>query len=210
MLDRDEVRAELDSPLYLGGTAVRRGGILDPAKLVDGLREEAERSGVRVYERSPVSSIRAEGAGVSVDTPNGRLSARRVVLATSAYTHLLLPGVLRRFIPLFDYVLVSEPLTPASVRQSAGGGVRGDRRPRVLQLLPAHGRRPDPLGHQRGRLPPEKSGGPVVRSLAHPLRRLARQLPTSFPPRCAAWSFPMPGAARSARPRDSPRSSAAR
>jgi len=35
------------------------------------------------------------------------------VLATSAYTHQLLPGVTRRFIPLYDYVLVSEPLTPA-------------------------------------------------------------------------------------------------
>jgi glycine/D-amino acid oxidase-like deaminating enzyme len=36
-----------------------------------------------------------------------------VVLATSAYTHQLLPRVARRFIPLYDYILVSEPLTPA-------------------------------------------------------------------------------------------------
>jgi glycine/D-amino acid oxidase-like deaminating enzyme len=33
------------------------------------------------------------------------------VLATSAYTHHLLPEVRHRFIPLYDYVLVSEPLT---------------------------------------------------------------------------------------------------
>jgi glycine/D-amino acid oxidase-like deaminating enzyme len=35
------------------------------------------------------------------------------VLATSAYTHHLLPAVTRRFIPLYDYILVSDPLTPA-------------------------------------------------------------------------------------------------
>jgi glycine/D-amino acid oxidase-like deaminating enzyme len=35
-----------------------------------------------------------------------------VVLATSAYTHHLLPAVTRRFIPLYDYILVSDPLTP--------------------------------------------------------------------------------------------------
>ena len=40
------------------------------------------------------------------------LSATLVVLATSAYTHHLLPGITRRFIPLYDYILVSDPLTP--------------------------------------------------------------------------------------------------
>jgi glycine/D-amino acid oxidase-like deaminating enzyme len=40
------------------------------------------------------------------------LRSPRVVLATSAYTHHLLPQVTRRFIPLYDYILVSDPLTP--------------------------------------------------------------------------------------------------
>ena len=35
-----------------------------------------------------------------------------MVLATSAHTHRILPSVTSRFIPLYDYVLVSEPLTP--------------------------------------------------------------------------------------------------
>jgi glycine/D-amino acid oxidase-like deaminating enzyme len=110
-LDRDAVRAELNSPLYLGGVWVTGGGILDPVKLVDGLRREAERQGVRVYERSPVRSLETVGSGVRVRTSDGSLDARRVVLATSAYTHHLVPGVARRFIPLYDYILVSEPLT---------------------------------------------------------------------------------------------------
>jgi glycine/D-amino acid oxidase-like deaminating enzyme len=112
-LTRGEIRARLDSPLYLGGMEVQGGGILDPVKLVDGLRSEVERLGVRVHERSRVQAVRRAGAGVEVQTPAGSLRARRAILATSAYTHQILPQVTRRFIPLYDYILVSEPLTAA-------------------------------------------------------------------------------------------------
>lgn len=112
LLSRAEVQAEVASPLYLGAVAVESGGILDPVQLVDGLRREAERRRVRVYETSPVQAIVPRGAGVRVHTPGGHVDAERVILATSAYTHHLVPRVRRRFIPLYDYILVSEPLTP--------------------------------------------------------------------------------------------------
>jgi glycine/D-amino acid oxidase-like deaminating enzyme len=118
-LSREEIREELNSPLYLGGVSVRDGGILDPVKLVDGLRGEAERLGVRVHERSRVESMAGAGAGVELRTRAGSLRARRAILATSAYTHQILPGVARRFIPLYDYILVSEPLTSGQ-RESIG------------------------------------------------------------------------------------------
>ena len=121
-LDRMRFRERIDSPLYLGGVRVRGGGILDPVKLVDGLQLEAERQGVRVYGLSGVEGMEAAGAGVRLRTDNGAVRARRAVLATSAYTHRILPRVLRRFIPLYDYILVSEPL---SVDQRAAIGWRG-------------------------------------------------------------------------------------
>ncbi len=130
LLDEEEARTELRSPLYLGGVSVSGGGILDPVKLVEGLRREAERLGVRVYEESPVEAIEGSGAGVRVRARAGRVEARRVVLATSAYTHHLLPGITRRFIPLYDYILVSDPLTPGQ-REAIGWrrrqGVTDDR-----------------------------------------------------------------------------------
>jgi glycine/D-amino acid oxidase-like deaminating enzyme len=111
LLDREAAQAEVRSPLYLGGVWVKGGGILDPVKLVDGLRAEAERLGVRVFERSRVAAVEPAGAGARVRGESGVVLARRVVLATSAYTHHLLPGIIRRFIPLYDYILVSYPLT---------------------------------------------------------------------------------------------------
>jgi glycine/D-amino acid oxidase-like deaminating enzyme len=113
LLSREEMQAEVHSPLYLGGLEVRGGGILDPARFTDGLRREAERAGVRVYERTRVAALEEDGAGVRLKANGTTLRARRAVVAASAYTHHLLPQVLRRFIPLYDYILVSEPLTPA-------------------------------------------------------------------------------------------------
>ncbi len=123
LLGPEAVRAEVHSPLYLGGVEVTGGGILDPVKLVDGLRAEAERLGVRVYERSRVTGLEAQGAAARVRSDAGTVTARRVVLATSAYTHHLLPAITRRFIPLYDYILVSDPLTPAQ-HEAIGWGRR--------------------------------------------------------------------------------------
>jgi glycine/D-amino acid oxidase-like deaminating enzyme len=110
LLDRDAIRAQLDSPLYLGGVSVSQGGILDPVKLVEGLKVEAERQGVRIFENTEVTRLERAAGAARLYSKAGTVAARKVVLATSAYTHRLLPQILRRFIPLYDYILVSEPL----------------------------------------------------------------------------------------------------
>jgi len=112
LLDKDAVRAEVHSPVFVGGVSVAAGGVLDPVKLVDGLKREVERQGVTVFERSHVVAIEPVGPGVRVRTGRGRVEARTAVLATSAYTSHLLPRLAARIIPMFAYALVSEPLTP--------------------------------------------------------------------------------------------------
>ena len=113
LLSREAVQAEVHSPLYQGGVAVSGGGILDPARFTDGLRAEAVRAGVRVLERTRVERMEPAGAGLVLHANGTTLRARRAVVALSAYTHHLVPQVTRRFIPLYDYILVSAPLTPA-------------------------------------------------------------------------------------------------
>jgi glycine/D-amino acid oxidase-like deaminating enzyme len=112
-LDGEAIRHRLHSELYLGGVRVSGGGILNPVKLVDGLARQARRQGVRIHERSKVLSVATEGPGAVIRTAEGSVRARKVILATSAYTHHLLPEILHRFIPLYDYIVVSEPLSAA-------------------------------------------------------------------------------------------------
>ena len=93
--------------------------MLDPAKLAFGLAAAAERRGARIHEGSAVASLRRRAGGVRVVTAGGAtIDAGNVLVATSAYS-----GWLRRltplFVPVYDYVLVTEPLTPAQ-RASIG------------------------------------------------------------------------------------------
>lgn len=106
LLTKDEIQAEVNSPLYLGGLFVPGGGNLNPIKLVDKLKQDLQERGVRIYENTPVLSL---DNGL-VNCKDGTLRARRIIMATDAYSHHLMPELLFRFIPLYDYILVSEPL----------------------------------------------------------------------------------------------------
>ncbi|GLI26824.1 oxidoreductase [Agromyces rhizosphaerae] len=116
---RDEVQADVHSPTYLGGLRDRAGTVLvDPARLAWGMAASLEARGVRIFESSPATGIETHGAGVRVATPAGHVDARHAVVATAAY-----PGPLKRLgsyiMPLYDHVLMTEPLTAAQ-RASIG------------------------------------------------------------------------------------------
>jgi glycine/D-amino acid oxidase-like deaminating enzyme len=118
-LDGEAVRTEIDSPTYLGGVWQKTGaGVLDPAMLAWGLAAAAESLGARIYEATPVLGIEADGAGVSLRTLAGRVRARRAVLATSAFPPLV-RSIRRYVVPVYDYVLVTEPLS-AEQRAAVG------------------------------------------------------------------------------------------
>jgi gamma-glutamylputrescine oxidase len=71
------------------GYLERRGGILDPGRYVRGLADAVRAAGAEVHERSPVVAIDRDGEAVLVRTREGELRARRVVIATNAYTRRL-------------------------------------------------------------------------------------------------------------------------
>ena len=116
VLSRDQTQALVASPLYLGALVAPRNALVDPVRLVEGLRAEAERRGVRIFEGAAVAGFQFPADRVLLETPGGRVRARRAVLATNAYSHHLFPRLAFRFLPLYDYILVSEPLAAARAR----------------------------------------------------------------------------------------------
>ncbi len=110
-LDRDETREALGSPLPLCALLAPKAATVHPAKLAEGLARSALRRGVRIHERAPVDGIERRGGELLLSARGGVLRAARAVLATNAYSHLLAPRLARRFLPLYDYVLASEPMT---------------------------------------------------------------------------------------------------
>jgi glycine/D-amino acid oxidase-like deaminating enzyme len=113
-LDRDAVTAEVHSPLWQAGLyrPPGRDALLDPAALCRGIARVARERGVAIHEGTRVTRLERVAGGVRVRTAGGStVRAAHVVVATSAYS-----GWLRRladtFVPVYDYVLVSEPLSP--------------------------------------------------------------------------------------------------
>ena len=117
LLDAAAVRAEVDSPTYLGGVWVRNAvAMLDPARLAWGLAAACEALGVRIYERSPVIGMDTTATAVTLRTRRGSVTAPRVALATNAFPPLL-RRIQRYIVPVYDYALVTEPLSDGQLAQ---------------------------------------------------------------------------------------------
>ena len=116
-LDAGAVRAEVNSPTYLAGGWNKEGtALVDPARLAWGLAAACERIGVRIAEHTPATGLASDADGVTVKTRDGVLRARRVALGTNAF-----PSLVRRLrpyiVPVYDYVLVTEPLSRAQLAE---------------------------------------------------------------------------------------------
>ena len=115
VLDAAAMRGELDSPLFLGGLRHTGGNALvEPGRLAWGLRGACLAAGVRIYEHTPARSLADAGAGLAVTTPYGSVRAGQAVLGTGAFRPLL-RRVGNFVIPVWDYVLVTEPLSAAQL-----------------------------------------------------------------------------------------------
>ena len=113
-------RALVDSPTYLGGvvTSGESLALVHPGKLSEGLAAAAESLGVEVYEHSPATGLEREGERMRVTTSHGRVLADRVALATNVFPSLLTRDRLMT-VPVYDYALMTEPLSAAQ-RESIG------------------------------------------------------------------------------------------
>jgi len=106
-----ELAAYADSPLFRAGRLDHHGNaFVHPAKLAWGLARAAHDLGVRIYENTPATSLRSAPGGHVVRTPGGSIHAAKVALATNGF-----PSLLKRIrpftVPIYDYVLMTEPLT---------------------------------------------------------------------------------------------------
>ena len=119
LLDETAVRAEVGSPTYVAGLwEPGSTALVEPARLAWGLRRAVLAAGVRVYEGTAATGLDEHAGAMHVRTPDGEVRAGQVVLGTNAF-----PSLLRRLrlmtVPVYDYVLMTEPLS-ATQKASIG------------------------------------------------------------------------------------------
>ena len=125
--DAGGIRGLVNSPTYLAGLwSTRATALVHPGKLAAGLAKACADAGVEIFENSPVRGMDSEllDSPVTLSLDGGFVRADRVALATNAF-----PSLLKRFrlhtLPVYDYVLMTEPLSAAQLGSIGWEGRQG-------------------------------------------------------------------------------------
>ncbi|MDP1715019.1 MAG: FAD-dependent oxidoreductase [Anaerolineales bacterium] len=109
-LEQEQIRARVNSPTYLAAIYDPFVAVVNPAQLAWGLRRACLELGVRLFEGTQVTGLEEKRDSVIAKTMHGEVESKRVALATNAF-----PPLLKRLsyyvVPVYDYVLMTEPLS---------------------------------------------------------------------------------------------------
>ncbi|WP_345763617.1 NAD(P)/FAD-dependent oxidoreductase [Diaminobutyricibacter sp. McL0608] len=128
-LDTDAVRAQVNSPTFEAGLfRTRDSALIHPAKLTVALARACAELGVEIHEHTPVEGLDTNtlsvAQGAELHTAHGTVRARKVALATNVFPSLLKRNRLQT-VPVYDYVLMTEPLTDAQLASIGWEGRQG-------------------------------------------------------------------------------------
>ncbi len=125
LIEHEELVDRVNSPLYRGPAWWEPNtGILNPAKLSRAWGRVLDEAGVPIYEQTPVTALEPGAGQHKVRTPHGTVTARKVVLATNAWTHHFAP-MQRKQVPVWTYIVLTEPLTDAQLDSMGWKGREG-------------------------------------------------------------------------------------
>jgi sarcosine oxidase len=119
-LDAQAIERHIPSLRYRGAMLLTDGVTLNPLALSRELARACLAQGVAIFARTPVTGISHEGGQWRLSTAAGLISARRLVLATDAYTRLLWPALERSFATWHVAVVASEPYASLGEVLSSG------------------------------------------------------------------------------------------
>jgi glycine/D-amino acid oxidase-like deaminating enzyme len=125
VLSQEDVQARVHSPSYVGALFDHDGtALVDPARLVWGLERVCISLGVRIFENSKVEWLEDLHDAVRVHTPYGAVTAARVALGTNVFPSLL-KKTRKYVVPVYDFVMVTEPLSDAQLESIGWSGREG-------------------------------------------------------------------------------------
>lgn len=120
LIDRRELRGQLESERYIGALYDANGGHLHPLRYTLGLARAAAAAGVSIHEASRVLRYSARGERVELCTEHGRVEADYAIFAGNAWLGDTVPVLKRKLIAIASYIVATEPLGEARARRLIG------------------------------------------------------------------------------------------
>lgn len=125
LLDQNQIQARVKSPIYKGALWDPDGtALVDPARLVWGLERVCIKLGVKIFENTHVEWLERTDSGMIVHTPYGSVYAQKVALATNVFKSLVRRAH-KYVVPVYDFQLVTEPLTREQLESIGWKGREG-------------------------------------------------------------------------------------
>ena len=98
-----------------GAMTLPIGFALNPLKYAQGLAHVAQDAGAQLFQKTPVTRIE-QSAGFTLHTPKGRLTTKRLIIATNGYSSEDVPPWLAaRYMPVQSSVLVTRELSEVEI-----------------------------------------------------------------------------------------------
>ena len=121
LLDKEQLRKMVHTDQYIGGSIDHGGGHMHSLNLALGEAAAIESHGGKIYEHSAVVKIE-RGANPIVHTAQGRVLAKRVVVAGNAYLGNLVPELAAKAMPCGSQVVTTEILSDEMVQDLIPNG----------------------------------------------------------------------------------------
>lgn len=119
MLDAAKMQDLTGSHFYRQGLRTPGTAIIQPAAFVRGIAAGLASNRISVHEASPVQNLSRESGSWMAETPSGRVTAARVILAVNGHAESF--GFLeRRLIHVLTYASMTRSLTAAEVSRLGG------------------------------------------------------------------------------------------
>ena len=107
-LSNNEVARRAGSGKHLEGVLEVSNATVQPARLVRGMRRVALEKGIKIFENTPMSNFERSSPAV-LHTPNGSITATRVVLAHNAWSAEV-PELRRTILPVTSTIVATTPI----------------------------------------------------------------------------------------------------
>ncbi len=115
--DSEAIASQIRSPTYIAGLWRKDSTyMLNPARLAWGLARTAEEMGVEIFDYTQVTSLQSDGPDMVLGSRYGSVRAQRVALCTNAFPPLV-KRIAAYVVPVYDYALATEPLTPEQMKE---------------------------------------------------------------------------------------------
>ncbi|MCS3761460.1 NAD(P)/FAD-dependent oxidoreductase [Bradyrhizobium centrosematis] len=88
ILDKDGVREETGSDVFVGGVLNPGSGGIHPLNYLRGLADGLAGRGVPIFQESPVAKLYRDKDGIVAETPQGAVRAKQAIIATNSYSDL--------------------------------------------------------------------------------------------------------------------------